>query len=80
MDRRRKAINKRRLLNEIKETSACFYFCLEHTSNNLGVCPAQGHIPVFLRRVRSNRVCSTMRKYDEIHGAYGYIEGCLDDR
>ena len=56
-------MNNRRLCNEVKETAVCLHFCLEYTSNNLGVCHVQDTIPVFKRRVRSHRVCSALAMY-----------------
>jgi hypothetical protein len=52
-----------RLCNEVKATAACLHFCLEYTSNNLGVCHVQDHIPAFFRRVWSHRVWSAPEMY-----------------
>ena len=58
-----KVVNKGGVCNEVKETAVCLHFCLEYTSNNLGVCHVQDTIPVFKRRVRSHRVCSALAMY-----------------
>ena len=58
-----RVVNKRRLFNEVKETAGCLHFCLEYTSNNLGVCHVQDDVPAILRRVWSHRVWSAPGMY-----------------
>jgi hypothetical protein len=68
-------VNNRRLCNEVKETAACLHFCLEYTSDNLGVCHVQDHIPVFLRRVWSHRVWSAPEMYSAFNLGRAYQLG-----